>query len=47
MISICYLAAHVYMREKAVTPLVAALVVFHGELARLAAWNAGPDPLVL
>ena len=42
MISICHLAAHVYMREKAVS----ALVVFHGLAARLPAWDAWLYPFV-
>lgn len=46
MISICHLAAHVYMREKAVSALVSALVVFHGLAARLPAWDAWLYPFV-
>ena len=46
MISICHLAAHVYMREKAVSALVPALVVFHGLAARLPAWDAWLYPFV-
>ena len=46
MILMCYLAAHVYMREKAVASFVAALVVFHGRIALLSAKDTGAHPFV-
>lgn len=47
MISICYLAAHVYMREKAAASFVAALVIVYRCLTLLSAGDAGAYAFVL
>ena len=47
MISICYLAAHVYMRDKAAASFVAALVILYWCLTLLSAGDAGAYTFVL